>query len=320
MPYACKVCADLRRAEIDLALAAPDANRAAIARTFGLNRNTLAAHAKAHLPAHLREVRRLYGASVDLPALGELHGEYLRLYGAALDALAQAEAGTLRTLSDGSTQHDAPSVTSRVRAIRESRAILDSIVRLAGDAADETERPMGLAQGEMTARVLAQVERLNAKRVDPPHDAHAESYELHGDAEEGDLPAGRPGGTTAAGAGPTPGGVSTGTAPSSPPPMSLDRDMAFPNTRALSEATARMVELDARSTQLDQEDDEVILRLPNPAYTGSAAASYEERIAAGFEDIELTADDLRSIPGLAELIAEHRLNLSSDPRVDDAAQ
>lgn len=322
MPYACKVCAHLERASIDYELAKGERSMAAIARDHGLGKNTIARHAKAHLPGHLADTVRVFSGSIDMPAVGQLGFEYNRLYLKALDALAQAEAGTLHTLSDGSTVHEAPSVTSRVRAIREARAVLDSLVRLAGDAADESERPTGMAAGELTAAVAAQLERLRAERtaLDPPHGANVESYELSGDVEEGEPLLVEEGGTTVSErTHRTSGYISVAAPVSAPPPIPLDTDAPISST--LSPATQSVIEADRRSTTLDlRTGGDVLFTVPNPGYPGSPAASTEERAASGYPDVEITVDDLRNNAELLATFAKQRLNLSTAPEVDEAAQ
>jgi hypothetical protein len=50
----------------------------------------------------------------------------------------------------------------------------------------------------------------------------------------------------------------------------------------------------------------VIASVPNPRYPGNAGASREERTAAGYPDIDITQEDIRSNQQVvAEAIARH---------------
>src|ERR1700692_1381675 len=91
MPRPCTVCSRLDRAALDVELANPACNLADFCRRNKLGIGSVKRHRAEHVPTLLR----IYGMSADLPKLGELHAEYLRLYTSALDNLAAAQAGTL---------------------------------------------------------------------------------------------------------------------------------------------------------------------------------------------------------------------------------
>lgn len=65
----------------------------------------------------------------------------------------------------------------------------------------------------------------------------------------------------------------------------------------MSAQAAEVVTQDAAAYNHDA-GREVIMTIPNPRYPGSDAASSEERLAAGYPDIELTVSDLKARPDL----------------------
>lgn len=301
MPRRCTVCSHPDRAEIDLLLARHTTNVSQLARDRGVTLSAIKRHREAHVSSWLK----VYGAEALLPTLGELHGEYLRLYTQALDNLATAERGSLVML--GKDEQGQPvlerkvSPTQVARAIAEARKTMDRIVLLASDAAEERERPVGVAQGELTQRVAAQLERL-VVRSGGRQDAVA------GAGETVTVEALPPGDGEGVGGG-TPGGQAGRAGTASADVTPLDAVIVESNPQGVHSATPGLTPR-ARATitahELSQPDldapvtDTTVFTVPNPRYDGSPSASTEERTQAGYPDIEVTVDDLRSNPDLVK--------------------
>jgi hypothetical protein len=317
MPARCAVCAHRNRAAIDLELAAHQCNVSELARSQGVSRSALNHHRRDHLTTFLQ----VYGAAVNFPTLGQLHGELLRLHAAALDNLAAAERGRLVRVplldDDGAELFDSeghkrytherrydPSAVSR--CIGEARKVVDRITMLAADAGKADERPTGMVAGELGARIAEQLARLDERRVlpgptqdDPGRDTSDETKPPR--AAPLALPVG-------AGADPPSELVSGGLSVSGglPCPPQVSNDAGTPSEiQALSDATRTALRglEDSTSTTTSPRNRQVILSIPNPRWDGSPAASPEERTQAGFPDIELTLEDLRARPDLlAQLV------------------
>jgi hypothetical protein len=307
----CTVCARLDRAALDVELANPACNVADFCRRHGLKRTSVNRHRDEHVGTMLR----IYGAKADLPKLGELHGEYLRLYSAALDNLAAAQAGALLHIDDEGREVRAISHTGISRAVNEARKTLDSIVRLAADAAEPNERPRGLPDIELSGRIAKALERTIARgaigvEADPPlSDIDAEVIEDMGAEGIASMPPGELAGGAACVPLPTPGGLVVGTGTHAPLEMSLDAAKAISSAPGLTRTAREVIQADAHTTATPstRHEDQVIMRLPNPRYPGSPAATEEERRTAGYPDLEITLSDLRTNKDeVAELIAQHR--------------
>lgn len=308
MPRPCSVCSRLDRAALDVELARPQCNVAAFCRDHGLKETSVKRHRAEHLPTFLR----IYGLSADLPKLGELHGELLRLYSSALDNLAKAEAGVLIEVAEGGREHRLVSHTAVARAISEARKTLDSISRLAADAADENERPMGLADGALTERIRTQLERVVSQATSNQVATSDPQPQVEGER------------APSAGALAAPGGLSGSRGAPSPSQIPLDAGKAVStaqgnhqlevdprrqgNPGALSPTVKQVIAASERTVeQATPSSDAPVITIPNPRYPGSPAASSEERRAAGYPDITLTVDDLRARPDLLAQLATEPL-------------
>jgi hypothetical protein len=104
MPKPCAVCAHKRRSEIDVELVSEPVNVSAIARQYDVSRKAVTNHRDTHLPGMLRRTVEVFSHAVDMPTVGQIGAEYMRLYLAALDALATAQAGTLIDLDDNGAE------------------------------------------------------------------------------------------------------------------------------------------------------------------------------------------------------------------------
>lgn len=299
MPKPCAVCAHLDRAIIDHQLARHTCNVAAVAREYGLKRMAVVRHREQHVSSFLK----VYGASAILPTVGELHGELLRLHCAALDNLALAQAGTLVSIDSDGTEHRRVSPTSIARCISEARKTVDRITALAADAADENERPSGIVDGELSERIRKQLDVVVARSLSAPtltDQVDAVSLVAGGGGEGGG----------------TPGGVSGGAGAVDDDGDPLDAVIAPESTPAihLPPTARRVLEADARTTQTTPITDESpLLQVPNPNYPGSVAASAEERRAAGYPDILITMDDLKTNALLVAQLISNQLRDSDLP-------
>lgn len=319
----CRVCAHLQRAEIDAKAARHQCNVAALAREYGVSRDSMTRHRNEHLSTFLK----MYGASATLPTLGELHAEYVRLHSAALDSLALAEAGTLLAVDEQGNQHRHVSPTHIARAVGEARKVLDSITRLAADASAEDERPTGIADNELNERMRRALSTVMDRSLNSSigQDAITESEEIDiseiasGGPPQDDLSlsetriveypalarpqisldAAMPSQTPQATA------ATAVTGEIAPPPTHL--------APGLTENARRVLTESSRTIENPRHEDSPLLTVPNPRYPGSPGASAEERRAAGYPDLVITLEDLKSNRELvAEIIAQHRLNNSQE--------
>lgn len=308
MPTPCRVCSHLARPEIDARLVQHAVNISQLSREYGVPRKSLIAHRDRHLPTFLK----VYGAAVDLPTLGELHTEALRVYMATLDELGRAQAGVLIDVGDDGKEHRAISHTAIARLLDGARKSVDQLARLAADGATESERPTGVADAELTARLRTQLERVVA-RADRQQRATVGDEQAAIEAAEviAEVSTAHP---QAVGTPEAPAGGQTGSSPHTSS-SSIPLDAAtLPET--LSESTRRAIEEHERRLEglpPAYEDSPVVLTIPNPHFPGSQAASPEERKAAGFPDIEITLDDLRSRPDLLAQIANPSTPSTSSP-------
>jgi transposase-like protein len=159
MSRLCTVCAHLRRAEIDQRLAFQVVNVSALARELGVSETTVRRHREKHLPQFLAA----FQASASALTLGALQAEAQRLYVLTLDALAKAEAGVLVDVSRDGEQVREVSHTAIARFIKEARQGLGLLAKLSADAGVENERPAGIADGELSARISAALEGTMAR-------------------------------------------------------------------------------------------------------------------------------------------------------------
>jgi hypothetical protein len=162
------VCAHPKRSEIDRKLAVQVVNVKQLAAGYGLGRDAVTRHRAKHLPAFLPALQ----ARADALTLDQLNAEAQRLYLVALDALARAEAGTLASISDDGEVIYAVSSTAVARLLREARAALDLLARLAVAAPSlAPDEPLALAEPEadhaLDNRIAAALDRAIARR--DPH-------------------------------------------------------------------------------------------------------------------------------------------------------
>lgn len=318
MARPCSVCAHLKRAEIDILLSRQAVNVVQLGRSYGLSRDALRAHRTNHLPSFLAA----FTAQADGLALRQLTAESERLYLAALDNLARAEAGTLERIVEEEeetgqrivTHRARVSVTAVSRAIREARSQLDQLVQLSATHEDEKGAPVS-HDAELGAAIRAQLERVVAKRADPPLAALEEGSVMSDAVEAEDAvlvgdqrPAPQPGATGTQG----PSAGSTGE--QLPPPHSPDSQPHqlgkvegglgnpahlpvdtpdLPVDQGEATLSPEQVQAAARAAGITPESLMAFLtrkRLPrimHPEWTGNPAASKEERAAAGYADIEV---------------------------------
>jgi hypothetical protein len=175
------VCLHARRSEIDWRLAHRVINLTEIADAFGLSRYALQSHRQHHLPACLAVFQRW----VDTGRLDEQRRHVRDLYIHALNALAHAEQGALVALTGDDSGAPPVSMTEIARKIRDARAALDQLTRLATSAGDPDEGPARL-DGELNGSVRAQLESVvvPAPEFDPPDDDVVEAddsfTDIHG--------------------------------------------------------------------------------------------------------------------------------------------
>lgn len=314
MPKPCTICSRLDRASIDLRLARHQVNVHALARELGCADTTLRRHRDQHVESFLK----VYGASPELPSKGQLHGELMRLYVTTLDALSLAEAGTLEGLNDDGTERRSVSHTAIQGYIREARRLAGEIAALAADAGEGDERPTGMARGELAQRIMARLDSHSyAPHALPAQDVDA--VEVDSDALARMVMQS----PSATGEG-TPGGQAGRGAAPSPHEKALDAVMA-PETLPGIQAHPRLKQVIKdheatleRRNDPGSEDSPAVMYAPNPNYPGSPAASAEERAAAGWPDVQITLEDIKSLPEeVARLIAEHR---AASPTQQDEPQ
>ena len=326
MPRPCAVCAHVERAEIDRRLSMQVCNLSELARTAGVPRKSLVAHRERHLPLFLPA----FQASADALTLGELQGEARRLYMTTLDALARAEAGVLGKVKakDSETGEEywyetqVVSHTAIARMIREARAGLDQLTRLAADRPDEKGRPSNSGDAQLGEAIRLQLQRVIERNSSTVERSNAGTVSLdaidativdvnssnNGEDESGDGEASRT---------PTRGGLRAARASASALALPPDAVTA-PKTPegAPLELTAPPYEPTDPSSQPQDDDSTPILteaqiriaasaigitpesflhalkqrRTPttkHPEWQGNPAATREERRAEGYEDVEV---------------------------------
>jgi hypothetical protein len=135
MSRPCTVCMHARRLEIDWRLAHPVISLTQIAEEYAVSRYSLQSHRRHHLPACLAA----FQVAADALRLNEQQRQVRRLYMKALDALAEAERGALVAVTNDGLAAPAVSMTTIAHKIRDARAALDELTRLAADAAEHEE-------------------------------------------------------------------------------------------------------------------------------------------------------------------------------------
>jgi len=291
MPTPCRVCSSLHRPEIDARLVQHVVNIAELAREYGVPWKSMKQHREAHLPTFLR----VYGAAADLPSLGQLHAEALRVYMATLDELGRAQAGVFAHVDDEGKDVRVVSHTAIARLLDGARKSVDQLARLAADGAEAQERPTGMADGELSARIAAQLTKV-VQRSTTHSDAGA-SDSLSNPVHSDDIQA-TPHAELHAETG---GGVAGGLVveAGAPLPTEIPRDavMALQTLPRLSPSVRKTITDDINSrSRPPAHDTSPLITIPNPNCPLSPAASQEERAAAWYPDIEITLEDLRSAP------------------------
>lgn len=195
MPTACRVCAHPLRSEIDKRLAMQVVNVRQLAREYGIGKDSMARHREKHLPGFLAALQ----ARAQVLDLDQLQAEYQRLYLTALDALAQAEYGTLVRLDDDGTEHRAISSTAVARLLREARAGLDSMARLAvAGAGAGGSSPTASTNPALDDAIAAALERVASRSQLSAGVVDAEVVEGDASAEGGAAGTAAPGSTAEA--------------------------------------------------------------------------------------------------------------------------
>jgi hypothetical protein len=300
MARPCTICSHIRRAEIDRSLALQVCNVAEAARVYGLKVDAVHRHRKRHLPDFLPSLT----AEASAPTMSRLHAEYQRLYSIALDELAKAQAGSLEYVDGTAETMRTYSASAISRAIDTARRTLGDLVSLASDAAPPDQAPSGIAHGELSkamgdalARVVARTH--TQAELNQSTDIVASPLVDNIELEPGAVHLSRD--------------VVVLRADQHPvehrPPLTpnIPLDAAIPSHSLPGiisrPSLAKTVHSDAASTTLDPIDMQPVAYVPHPRYPGSPGASKEERTAAGYPDIALTLDDLRSAdPALIEQI------------------
>jgi hypothetical protein len=154
MGMPCTVCAHPARGIIDQRLAVQVVNVKQLAAEYGLGRDAVARHRSKHLPLFLPA----FQAQADALTLGQLGAEAQRLYLLSLDALAQAEAGVLVALDDHGAEVRKVSSTAVARLLREARASLGMLAKLAADGQAPVEAAAKHDEA-LDARIAAVLER-----------------------------------------------------------------------------------------------------------------------------------------------------------------
>ncbi len=296
MPTPCSVCAHLERASIDERLSLQVVNVAAVARSYGLGKDAMRTHRLRHLPQFLPAFK----ASAAALTLGSLQAEAQRLYEVTLDALARAEAGVLTDVDrDGKPVREV-SMGAIARFIKEARQGLGLLAKLSADAGIESERPAGIADGELSARIsaalLGTMERArggpthinDAREIDTlialPIDGNAVECIDPGRALAGPPATTTPGSTSAGKPDPSPPQVpqSSGT----PPGLAEDKPdiLAYLRGKSVEEIAEWLTnEGFARAHERTRK----VAMMRHPEWPGSPAASGEERRAEGYADIPI---------------------------------
>ena len=295
---------------------------AQVAREYGLGQQAVRKHRTKHLPDFLQALT----STVDAPVRGSLHAEYQRLYFSALDALAEAQAGTLTHIDKDLPEIRVVSNGAVNSAIREARKALDSLTRLAVDAVEGVEplTPGDSALTDRMTKALAQVmsRALNADSSNPldvsedaiPSTIPIDVVEYVEVVDEGLVTSPERTSQHTETAKRVAGDVIVGTGGGQKPPIPLDAAIASEtiptDIRGISPEVQRAMEAsrraDGTTTPPPTKDQAPIFVIPNPRYPGNVAASSpEERRAAGYEDLPITLDDLRSASPdlLAQLVS-----------------
>lgn len=294
MAQPCSVCSRMDRGDIDRRLAFQVVNVSAFARELGVGKDALARHRAKHLPAFLPA----FQAQADALTLGTLQAEAQRLYAITLDALARAEAGLLIDVAAGDAEGAKVSMTAVARFIREGRAGLGMLAKLSADAAGANERPSGVANGELDARLAAGLDRVMQRalgtRVDTPDDASTHPL-LEVEAAEVIAPSSStPSEVTIA---TTPGATSS-RRPDTPhthtPPIQRHTKIVESNSHVEVEGSGNP------ASPLPAEHDTAEGMTTHPHWHGNPGASREERRAAGYGDIPIQDHTVASDALLAE--------------------
>lgn len=330
MPKPCSVCVRLDRGEIDRRLSFQVINMSQLARELGLSRDALYAHRKAHLPTFLPA----FQASAEALTLGTLQAEMQRLHSVTLDALARAEAGTLVRNVHGEPVYDAAGDVQRevstsevARMIREARQNLGLLTKLSADAASTNDRPAGVANGELDARLTTALERVVARStqriqadttvdgdagemIEEVHPAILARITDHAATHPGDHVGQQPGAH-------------------SPPSLPQFSDTPNPSSEPSSDSREFTIEgtcADCGGTGMNP--GHLTCRschglggklVKHPHWHGSPAATPEERRAEGYEDIpvqENTAPSDAMLQEQVRLLLEQERQVRSDRQVD----
>lgn len=310
----CSVCARPERADIDVALSFQVVNLSKLARDFGVSRDALKAHRSNHLPQFLPA----FQAQASALTLDTLQAEAQRLYTTTLDALARVEAGVLTWQEETDpatgerkrTQVRRVSATSVARMIREARAGLDQLTRLAADRGDQEGRPSSAADIALGDEIRTQLARVVARRaaavldVDDTPDASALKQDvpsLGGGPPLADIqPPGAPTGSTPPASAPS-FPIFSAIATETPevvdaeiitPPAPVAEAASPDPSDALTDEQVRMaagaigLTADAFLAHLRQMASKTPV-LRHPEWTGSEAATKEERAAEGYADVPI---------------------------------
>jgi hypothetical protein len=275
-------------------------NIAELAREYGVPWKSMKAHREQHLPTFLK----VYGAAADLPSLGQLHAEALRVYMSTLDELGKAQAGVLAHIDDSGHEVRVVSHTAIARLLDGARKSVDQLARLAADGAEAQERPTGLADGELSARIAAQLTKVVARST-THSDAVVNSplsnavHSVDAVATPAELPSERTGGGVAGGLVVEGDGLTSTEIP-------RDAVMALQTLPRLSPTVRKTITDDIATRTQAPHEDAPLITIPNPQCPLSPAASRAERTAAGYPDIEITLDDLRTAdPTLLNQLSKH---------------
>lgn len=301
MAQPCSVCSRMDRGDIDRRLAFQVVNVSAFARELGVGKDALARHRAKHLPAFLPA----FQAQADALTLGTLQAEAQRLYAITLDALARAEAGLLIDVAAGDAEGAKVSMTAVARFIREGRAGLGMLAKLSADAAGANERPSGVANGELDARLAAGLDRVMQRalgtRVDTPDDASTHPL-LEVEAAEVIAPSSS-----------TPSEVTIATTPGAT--SSRRPDTPHTHTPPIQRHT-KIVESNPHvEVEGPREHDTAPGEVTHPHWHGNPGASREERAAAGYGDIPIQDHTVASDALLAE-----QLRIAAEQIANERAQ
>lgn len=177
----CTVCQHNERAAIDLMLASPSTNVEALARQHGLKPDALRRHRGAHLPTFME----LFVHRSEVPTEQELAYELKRLYAAALDSLAAAQAGVLTKVDDDGTEHRRISVSAVSAAINTARAVAGDLAKVAAREGGIVKPPTDGGGEVLAGRVLAALERVAGMGAGRDDVVDAEVIEADGDGAGG---------------------------------------------------------------------------------------------------------------------------------------